>query len=342
MYINTDDFMSDEMIADEQYYIRDFVIQAGIGFCFLVILVQSVCFKSKEEDDDEEKVESFQISPWSCLCNIFRSPESLSPEPDDFRFTTCSVQSMDISLPEDNTGKCYLPTGVDGCGTATKKFLDSKGSISKLDQKERQKLQDSRVIMKAYLISKLVAARYTFEDGQMEFNERAESNHIDMMEYKERTQNMYDLLYAGQITVDTRATKRQQRIALKRLKKSNLNLRPSKIRELAKQMKKEAENQADTISSGIESGQTETDSYDLSKAESNDTEIKVGQSSAMTRLMLRLGLKGGSHDSAVGMSSRSSIASFEGPSSREQIPHVTIAGGGPTTRRVHNYGGAQF
>ena len=147
------------------------------------------------DDDDEEKVESFQISPWSCLCNIFRSPESLSPDPDDFRFTTCSVQSMDISLPEDNTGKCYLPTGVDGAGIATKKFLDSNGAISKLDQKERQKLQDSRVIMKAYLISKLVAARYTFEDGHMEFNERAESNHIDMMEYKGTFQTLFSTLF---------------------------------------------------------------------------------------------------------------------------------------------------
>ena len=98
---------------------------------------------------------------------------------------------MDISLPEDNTGKCYLPTGVDGAGIATKKFLDSNGAISKLDQKERQKLQDSRVIMKAYLISKLVAARYTFEDGHMEFNERAESNHIDMMEYKGTFQYLF-------------------------------------------------------------------------------------------------------------------------------------------------------
>ena len=81
---------------------------------------------------------------------------------------------------------------------------------------------------------------------------------------------MYDLLYAGQISVDTRATRRQQRVALKRLKKSNLNLRPSKIRELAKQMKKEAETQkeeADTISSGVDSG-----TYDLSKAESNDSD----------------------------------------------------------------------
>merc|ERR1711887_391490 len=92
---------------------------------------------------------------------------------------------------------------------------------------------------------------YTFEDGTMNFNERAEDNHIDVMEYKERTQNMYDLLYAGQISVDTRATRRQQRVALKR-------------------MKKEAETQkeeADTISSGVDSG-----TYDLSKAESNDSD----------------------------------------------------------------------
>ena len=119
-------------------------------------------------------------------------------------------------------------------------------------------------------------------------------------------------MYAGQISVDTRATKRQQKVALKRLKKSNLNLRPSKIKELARQMKKEAETgggasstenskqqATDTISSGIESG--DQDSYDISKADSqtvkscaktvHSTATKRTQSSAMTRLMLRLGLK---------------------------------------------------
>ena len=239
-----------------------------INIWSLIILFPS--FVEDEDDCEDEKVDSFQISPWSCLCNIFRSTEPLQTEPDDFRFTTCSVQSMDISTPEPNTGQCYLPDAVDGTGIATKKFLDSHGQLSKLNPDERERLKDSRVVMKAYLISKLVAARYTFEDGSMTFNERAEDNHIDVMEYKERTQNMYDLLYAGQISVDTRATKRQQRVALKRLKKSNLNLRPSKIRELAKQMKKEAETQkeeADTISSGVDSG-----TYDLSKAESNDSD----------------------------------------------------------------------
>jgi len=324
-----------------------FALQFVAAAVVALVLINSVCFNSKEdEDDDSEKVQSFQISPWSCLCNIFRSTESLQSEPDDFRFTTCSVQSMDISVPEENTGKCYLPNGVDGVGVATKKFLDSHGQASKLDAKERQKLQDSRVIMKAYLISKLVAARYTFNEGHMEFNERAESNHIDVMEYKERTQNMYDLLYSGQISVDTRATRRQQRVALKRLRKSNLNLRPSKIRAMAQQMKKEAETQADTISSGVDSG-----SYDISKAESNESESKaeksvVTQSSGMNRLMVRLGLKGGSHDSALGMSSgNSSLGSFDGNTTPEPPKPKTITvagGGGRTSRQITNYGGAQF
>merc|ERR1712184_206907 len=153
--------------------------------------------------------------------------------------------------------------------------------MSKLEPKERQNVSDSKVIMKAYLISKLVAARYTFQDGQIEFNEGAENSHIDIMEYKER----------------------KQKVALKRLKKSNLNLRPSKIKELARQMKKEAETgtsnteskqqATDTISSGIESG--DQDSYDIPKADSqtvkscaktvHSTATKRTQSSAMTRLM---------------------------------------------------------
>jgi hypothetical protein len=189
--------------------LQSVVIQSTMAVALVLLLIGSICFKSKKDDDDDcedEKVASFQISPWSCLCNIFRSTEPLQTEPDDFRFTTCSVQSMDISSPEPNTGHCYLPDAVDGTGIATKKFLDSHGQLSKLNPDERERLKDSRVVMKAYLISKLVAARYTFEDGTMNFNERAEDNHIDVMEYKERTQNMYDLLYAGQISVDIRAT----------------------------------------------------------------------------------------------------------------------------------------
>ena len=62
-----------------------------------------------------------------------------------------------------------------------------------------------------------------------------------------------------------KATRKQQRNALKRLKKSNMNNRPKKIKELAKQMKEEANRPApaavDRQSSGIGS------TGDISKAE---------------------------------------------------------------------------
>ena len=51
MYTKPDDFiLSDDMItSDESYsaFFRDAILQFGIGFCFLVIIVQSVCFKDK-------------------------------------------------------------------------------------------------------------------------------------------------------------------------------------------------------------------------------------------------------------------------------------------------------
>ena len=51
MYTKPDDFiLSDDMItSDESFsdFFRDAILQFGIGFCFLVIIVQSVCFKDK-------------------------------------------------------------------------------------------------------------------------------------------------------------------------------------------------------------------------------------------------------------------------------------------------------
>ena len=52
---------------------------------------------------------------------------------------------MDISIPEENTGRSYLPNGVDGLGVATKKYLESGGQMSKLEPKERQNVSDSKV-----------------------------------------------------------------------------------------------------------------------------------------------------------------------------------------------------
>ena len=51
MYTKPDDFiLSDDMItSDESFFgfFRDAILQFGIGFCFLIIIVQSVCFKDK-------------------------------------------------------------------------------------------------------------------------------------------------------------------------------------------------------------------------------------------------------------------------------------------------------
>ena len=51
MYTKPDDFiLSDDMTSsDESFsvFFRDAILQFGIGFCFLVIIVQSVCFKDK-------------------------------------------------------------------------------------------------------------------------------------------------------------------------------------------------------------------------------------------------------------------------------------------------------
>ena len=63
--------------------------------------------------------------------------------------------------------------------------------------------------------------------------------------------------------------------------------------------------------------------------------------------MKRLGLKGGSHDSALGMSNsegNSSLGSFDGNMTPE-LPKpktITVAGGGGRTRQIASYGGAQF
>jgi len=305
----------------------------------LVVIKATGCFGSSEEDDSESTVESFTISPWSCLCNWFKSTERLGWSQDDQKFTTYSVKSMNISSSEDKNkeGKTYLPNGVDGVGVATRKYLEAQGAETQLPQSDRRKLEDNRLIMKAYLISKLVAARYSFEDGHMEFEQQAEERKIEIEDYKERTQAMYDLLYSGQIMVDTRATRRQQRVALKRLRKSNLNLRPSKIRELAKQMKEEAEKDRcslETGSSGIGSTCDISKAETTTVAESNRTGI-----SRFSRFLAKMGIRS-SRDSAMG-SSLGSVDRLGGVAVIE-VPENHNWTKTQRAQPLHTYGGAQF
>jgi len=308
------------------------------SFIIVIAIVKAACFGNDSDDDEiDSTVESFTISPWNCFCHWFKSTERLGWSQDDARFTSYSVKSMNITSTDDKSKDTSpLPHGVDGVGTSTRKYLEAHGSDQQLPQSDRRKLEDNRVIMKAYLISKLVAARYSFEDGHMEFEDNAEDQNIEVKEYKERTQAMYNLLYSGQIMVDTRATRRQQRVALKRLRKSNLNLRPSKIRELAKQMKEEAEKDRDSLETGS-SGIGST--CDISKAETaTATDLKSSES-RFSRFLQRMGLKS-SRDSAMG----SSLGSVDrlGVAVIDINDNTNNWSKGPRAQPLHTYGGAQF
>lgn len=59
--------------------------------------------------------------------------------------------------------------------------------------------------MKAYLISKLVAPKYRVEDGKI--NMQKNVGHLDRFEHFHRQEAMFQLVFNGQIAVDTRATK---------------------------------------------------------------------------------------------------------------------------------------
>jgi len=307
-------------------------------FVVAVALVKVTCFGRRDDDDEVgSTVDAFTTSPWNCFCNYFKSTEKIGWSQDDARFTTYSVKSMNITTDEKpSPGKNYLPNGVDGVGTSTRKYLDAHGSDTQLPQSDRRKLEDNRTIMKAYLISRLVAARYSFEEGHMEFEDAPEDQKIEIKEYTERTQHMYNLLYSGQISVDTRATRRQQRVALKRLRKSNLNLRPSKIRELALHMKEDAEKDRDSLETGS-SGIGST--CDISKAETTTVADSNHTGSRFSRFLQRMGLKS-SRDSAVG-SSLGSVDRLGGVAVID-LPEKNNWTQAPRTQPLHTYGGAQF
>ena len=70
---------------------------------------------------------------------------------------------------------------------------------------ERSQIAENRQVMKAYLISKLVAPKYRVEDGKI--NMQKNVGHLDRFEHFHRQEAMFQLVFNGQIAVDTRATK---------------------------------------------------------------------------------------------------------------------------------------
>ncbi|CBY09738.1 unnamed protein product [Oikopleura dioica] len=168
-----------------------------------------------------------------CLCEtiagvICAPKDKMNTKLDYFdRSYAETVKSMDIS--DSGNDNISLPQEVNAAALATAQFLSAEGNLNSLTLSERTHIAENRQVMKAYLISKLVAPKYQIEDGKI--NMQKNIGHLDRFEHYNRQSAMFDLVFNGQITVDTRATKKQQRDAIKRLKKS------SKDRHLEKQEK---------------------------------------------------------------------------------------------------------
>lgn len=129
-----------------------------------------------------------------------------------------TVKSMDIS--EYGPDK-QLPAEVNAAAYATAQFLQSNNGLNNLTPSDRAKLAENRQVMKAYLISKLVAPRYEVDESGRINPEHFKKGHLGSTEYHQRQSAMFHLVFNGHISVDTKATKRQQRDAIKRLKRCN-------------------------------------------------------------------------------------------------------------------------
>jgi len=157
-----------------------------------------------------------------------------------------TVRSMDIS--DSGCESRHLPTEVNSAALATAQFLQAESTLSNLSAGDRARLAENRQVMKAYLISKLVAPRYAVDNtGKILPELNADTGHINRFEFNDRQSKMFHLVFNGQISVDTRATKRQQREAIKRLKKS------SRERQHEKHLEKN-----DKISSKVSISEKET------------------------------------------------------------------------------------
>lgn len=153
---------------------------------------------------------------------------------------------MDIS--DSGCESRHLPVEVNSAALATAQFLQAESSLNNLSPGDRARLAENRQVMKAYLISKLVAPRYAVDNtGKILPELNSDNGHMDRFEFNDRQSKMFHLVFNGQISVDTRATKRQQREAIKRLKKS------SRERHLEKHMEKN-----EKISSKVSISEKET------------------------------------------------------------------------------------
>jgi hypothetical protein len=140
-----------------------------VSICFL-IFVKISCFTSRNlrNDECEAANENFKIKEGSIgtLCGLTCCQSMLDSfcvvnekEFVENRYAE-TVKSMDVSELGYETRS--LPIEVSNASIATAQFLQAE-CIHQLTAADRTKLSENRQIMRAYLISKLVAPRYEID-----------------------------------------------------------------------------------------------------------------------------------------------------------------------------------
>lgn len=214
---------NDEMFASEHTVFAVCLAFTTIAGLVYVIIQKVACFnRDVEHSIDSQGKFTDGNSFWSSICcksvlnSLCNNTERNVMQYDDI----VTVKSMDIS----ECGKDrQLPPEVNAAALATAQFLQAGGenALQSLSPSDRAKIAENRQVMRAYLISKLVAPRYDVDtDGKIN-PEHFKKGHLGSEDMEQRQSAMFHLVFNGQISVDTKATKRQQRDAIKRLKRCN-------------------------------------------------------------------------------------------------------------------------
>lgn len=208
---------------DFTHQIYAWVLAVGAVACILLFIFNKISCFSGRRAPDEDGGTGFDGATSGTCCGMLCCQtilDSLCALKDKDIFETEyaeTVKSMDIS--DSGCESRHLPVEVNSAALATAQFLQAESNLTQLSAGDRARLAENRQVMRAYLISKLVAPRYSVDTHGKMLAEQPRRGHLDRFEFHERQSAMFHLVFNGHISVDTRATKRQQREAIRRLKR---------------------------------------------------------------------------------------------------------------------------
>jgi len=280
-----------DMFASEHTVFAVCMAFTTIAGLVYVIIQKVACFnRDVEHSIDSQGKFTDGNSFWSSICcksvlnSLCNNTERDVMQYDDI----VTVKSMDISECDRDR---QLPPEVNAAALATAQFLQAGGenALQSLSPSDRAKIAENRQVMRAYLISKLVAPRYDVDtDGKIN-PEHFKKGHLDSEEMEQRQSAMFHLVFNGQISVDTKATKRQQRDAIKRLKRCN------KERHREKDLDKHLMSSKLSISEKETSG-VGTDSNSMSSPTKKEKSSKATVKRQSTKVTQESGLEISEHN----------------------------------------------